>query len=90
MSDTELKAARGPAMHFPTVIGAAIGMRISPDPEIEDVARRARERVADLATNIGEDAVYLAEGKTIKHHLEDGGTGQPEAGRGPTVAGAED
>jgi phosphate transport system protein len=130
----------------------AIGMRISPDPEIEDMARRARgmlsdaldafvradgtlgravcarddqvdalhdslfrillthmledpgtisaalelllvsrnlERVADLATNIGEDAVYLAEGKTIKHHLEDGGIGQPAAGPGPTVAGAE-
>ena len=29
------------------------------------------ERVADLATNIGEDAVYLAEGKQIKHHFED-------------------
>jgi phosphate transport system protein len=25
------------------------------------------ERVADLATNIGEDAVFLAEGKTIRH-----------------------
>jgi phosphate transport system protein len=34
---------------------------------------RNLERVADLATNIGEDAVYLAEGKTIKHHLEDRG-----------------
>jgi len=32
------------------------------------------ERVADLATNIGEDAVYLAEGKQIKHHFEDTGT----------------
>lgn len=31
---------------------------------------RNLERVADLATNIAEDAVYLAEGKTIKHHLE--------------------
>lgn len=29
------------------------------------------ERVADLATNIGEDAVYLAEGKQIKHHHSD-------------------
>jgi phosphate transport system protein len=29
------------------------------------------ERVADLATNIGEDVVYLAEGKQIKHHFED-------------------
>ena len=32
---------------------------------------RNLERVADLATNIGEDAVYLAEGKTIKHHFEE-------------------
>ncbi|HYV99292.1 MAG TPA: phosphate signaling complex protein PhoU [Gemmatimonadaceae bacterium] len=31
---------------------------------------RNLERVADLATNIAEDAVYLAEGKTIKHGLE--------------------
>ncbi len=28
------------------------------------------ERVADLATNIAEDAVFLAEGKQIKHHAE--------------------
>ena len=32
---------------------------------------RNLERVADLATNIAEDAVYLAEGKTIKHHAEE-------------------
>lgn len=31
---------------------------------------RNLERVADLATNIGEDAVFLAEGKQIKHHFE--------------------
>src|SRR3712207_9164512 len=31
---------------------------------------RNLERVADLATNIGEDAVYVAEGKTIKHRAE--------------------
>lgn len=31
---------------------------------------RNLERVADMATNIGEDAVYLAEGKQIKHHFE--------------------
>src|SRR5207249_2239604 len=34
------------------------------------------ERVADLATNIGEDAVYLAEGKQIKHHFEERGAGK--------------
>ena len=32
---------------------------------------RNLERVADLATNIAEDAVYLAEGKQIKHHFEE-------------------
>ena len=32
---------------------------------------RNLERVADLATNIAEDSVYLAEGKSIKHHRED-------------------
>jgi len=33
---------------------------------------RNLERVADLATNIAEDVVFVAEGKTIKHHAEDG------------------
>ena len=33
---------------------------------------RNLERVADLATNIGEDAVFLAEGKQIKHRAEVG------------------
>jgi phosphate transport system protein len=36
---------------------------------------RNLERVADLATNIGEDAVFLAEGKTIKH----GGSAREES-----------
>ena len=30
------------------------------------------ERVADLATNIAADVVFLVEGKTIKHHAEAG------------------
>ena len=38
---------------------------------------RNLERVADLATNIGEDAVYLAEGKSIKHNLEHAGEPRP-------------
>ncbi len=38
---------------------------------------RNLERIADLATNIGEDVVFLVEGKTIKHHAED------EAGQAP-------
>ena len=42
---------------------------ITPSLELLLVSRNL-ERVADLATNIGEDAVFLAEGKTIKHHAE--------------------
>ena len=29
------------------------------------------ERIADLATNVAEDVVFLVEGRTIKHHAED-------------------
>ena len=29
------------------------------------------ERIADYATNIAEDVVFLVEGKSIKHHAED-------------------
>lgn len=43
---------------------------INPSLELLLVSRNL-ERVADLATNIGEDAVFLAEGKQIKHHFED-------------------
>jgi phosphate transport system protein len=30
------------------------------------------ERIADLATNIGEEVIYMAEGRVIKHHREEG------------------
>lgn len=43
---------------------------ITPSLELLLVSRNL-ERVADLATNIAEDAVYIAEGKQIKHHFED-------------------
>src|SRR3979411_694358 len=43
---------------------------ITPSLELLLVGRNL-ERIADLATNIGEDAVYLAEGKQIKHHHEE-------------------
>ena len=42
---------------------------INPSLELLLVSRNL-ERVADLATNIAEDAVFLAEGKQIKHHAE--------------------
>jgi phosphate transport system protein len=42
---------------------------ITPSLELLLVSRNL-ERVADLATNVAEDAVYLAEGKQIKHRSE--------------------
>jgi phosphate transport system protein len=53
---------------------------ITPSLELLLVSRNL-ERVADLATNIGEDAVFLAEGKQIKHHAEDGGVQVERRGR---------
>ncbi|HKT06663.1 MAG TPA: phosphate signaling complex protein PhoU [Gemmatimonadaceae bacterium] len=55
----------------PTTISAALELFL---------VSRNLERVADLATNIAEDAVYLAEGKTIKHHLEDRSPGAGSLG----------
>ena len=50
----------------PTTISTAIELLL---------VGRNLERVADLSTNIGEDAVYLAEGKQIKHRMEQRETG---------------
>jgi phosphate transport system protein len=49
-------------MESPTTISSSLQLLL---------VSRNLERVADLATNIGEDAVYLAEGKQIKHHFEE-------------------
>jgi phosphate transport system protein len=48
---------------------------ISAGMELVLVSRNL-ERVADLATNIAEDVVFLVEGRTIKHHAEEGGHGR--------------
>lgn len=44
--------------------------RISPSLEILLVSQNL-ERIADLATNVAEDVVFLVEGRTIKHHAEE-------------------
>ena len=55
-------------MEDPHTIGA--GMELF-------LVSRNLERVADLATNIGEDVVFLVEGKSIKHHAEQRGDRTP-------------
>jgi phosphate transport system protein len=49
-------------MEDPHIIGAAMELFL---------VSRNLERVADLATNIAEDVVFVVEGKTIKHHAEE-------------------
>ncbi|MFA6166267.1 MAG: phosphate signaling complex protein PhoU [Gemmatimonadaceae bacterium] len=55
---------------------------INPALELLLVSRNL-ERVADIATNISEDAVYLAEGKQIKHRSEVDESPQRDATPGP-------
>jgi phosphate transport system protein len=40
---------------------------------------RHLERIADHATNIAEDVIYIVSGKTIKHHAEEKGTPGPNS-----------
>jgi len=65
-------------MEDPHIIGAALELFL---------VSRNLERVADLATNIGEDVVFLVEGKSIKHHAEDRGEARP-SGVYPAATGA--
>jgi phosphate transport system protein len=46
----------------PNAIVAALQMML--------VARNL-ERIADLATNLGEDVIYIVEARTVKHHAEE-------------------
>jgi phosphate transport system protein len=63
-------------MEDPHTIGAAMELFL---------VSRNLERVADLATNIAEDVVFLVEGKSIKHHAEDRGDARSTSAPG-TVA----
>ena len=65
-------------MEDPHVIGA--GMELF-------LVSRNLERVADHATNIAEDVVFVVEGKSIKHHAEDRGERRTPSGH-PNPASA--
>lgn len=43
---------------------------------------RHLERIADHATNIGEDVIYMVKGRTIKHHAEEGRADKLRTGAG--------
>lgn len=43
---------------------------------------RHLERIADHATNIGEDVIYMVKGRTIKHHAEEGRADKLRSGAG--------
>lgn len=49
-------------MNDPSTINRSVGLIL---------IGRHLERIADHATNIGEDVIYLVQGKTIKHHIEE-------------------
>ncbi|MEP6832420.1 MAG: phosphate signaling complex protein PhoU [Gemmatimonas sp.] len=59
---------------------------IAPSLELLLVSRNL-ERVADLATNIGEDAVYLAEGKQIRHQFDLANNDNASANASPNDTG---
>ena len=65
LNDSVFRIVITHVLEDPTTITAALELFL---------VSRNLERVADLATNIGEDAVYLAEGKQIKHNFEDRNT----------------
>jgi phosphate transport system protein len=62
LEETTFRVLLTHMMESPSTISSALQLLL---------VSRNLERVADLATNIGEDAVYLAEGKQIKHHFEE-------------------
>jgi len=57
-------------MEDPRKIGAGIDMIL---------VSRNLERIADLATNVAEDVVFMVEGQTIKHHAHQASADSAEA-----------
>ncbi len=53
------------------MIAAADPSTIEPSLSVLKIAANL-ERIADLSTNIGEDVIYMTEGRVIKHHQEEG------------------
>ena len=55
--------------------GLSASMTTTPDTVPEKLALLKiagnLERIADLSTNIGEDVIYMTQGRVIKHHQEE-------------------
>lgn len=60
----------------PSLISACI--------EIMSVSKNL-ERVGDLATNVAEETIFIAEGRNIKHHASDFGSGETRAPETPSA-----
>ena len=68
--------------HGPMIFSVHVDVQLRPgiaDPQGSTIERSLHlldvagnlERVADLSTNIGEDVIFMVEGRVIKHHHED-------------------
>lgn len=51
------------------MIAAADPSTIEPSLSVLKIAANL-ERIADLSTNIGEDVIFMVEGRVIKHHKQ--------------------
>jgi phosphate transport system protein len=53
-----------------TMVTAGDPAIIEPSLSVLKIAANL-ERIADLSTNIGEDVIFMVEGRVIKHHKEE-------------------
>jgi phosphate transport system protein len=69
-ADTTVDALAGGILERLSAVMRADAVLVPPCLSLLKVAGNL-ERVADLSTNIGEDVIYMTEGRVIKHHREE-------------------